>query len=150
MREKDLKEQPRRRGPGRRFAPGQSGNPAGKPKGARSRVTLLAEKLLEAERQEIVTAVITAAKAGDPTAMRLCIERLMPLRKGRPVSFDLPVLESAADVVGALSAIAKAVAGGALTPDEATAVAGVIEMKRKAIETVEIEERVKKLEEKAK
>ena len=31
---------------GGRFQPGQSGNPAGKPKGARHKTTLLAEKLI--------------------------------------------------------------------------------------------------------
>ena len=42
---------------------------------------MLAEKLLEDDRDAIVRAVIAAAKGGDPTAMRLCVERLVPLRK---------------------------------------------------------------------
>jgi hypothetical protein len=94
-------------------------------------------------------AVIAAAKGGDPTAMRLCIERLIPVRKGRPVVFDLPEIETAADVANALGAIAGAMAAGELTPDEAGAVAGVIEAKRRAIETVEHEERLQTLEEAA-
>jgi hypothetical protein len=73
-----------------RFQKGMSGNPSGKPKGARARVTQLAEKLLEDNRGGIMDAVVNAAKKGDPTAMRLCVERLVPLRKGRPVVFDLP------------------------------------------------------------
>jgi hypothetical protein len=68
---------------------GQSGNPAGMPKGTRHRATQLAEKLMEDDAENIVRAVANAAKAGDPTAMRLCIERLAPVRKGRPVTFDL-------------------------------------------------------------
>jgi hypothetical protein len=79
--------------------------------------------------------------------MRLCVERLVPLRKGRPVVFDLPAVETAADVANALGAIAGAMAAGELTPDEAGAVAGVIEAKRRAIETVEHEERLQRLEE---
>ena len=130
-----------------RFQKGMSGNPSGKPKGARARVTQLAEKLLEDDRDDIVRAVIAAAKGGDPTAMRLCVERLIPARKGRPVVFDLPAIETPADVVNALGTIAGAMAGGELTPDEANAVAGVIEFRRRAIETVEHEERIRKLEE---
>jgi Family of unknown function (DUF5681) len=130
-----------------RFQRGMSGNPRGKPKGARARVTQLAEKLLEDDRDDIVRAVIAAAKGGDSTAMRLCIERLIPVRKGRPVVFDLPAIETPADVVNALGTIAGAMAGGELTPDEANAVAGVIEFRRRAIETVEHEERLRKLEE---
>ena len=63
--------------------------------------------------------------------------------------FDLPAVETAADVANALGAIAGAMAAGELTPDEAGAVAGVIEAKRRAIETVEHEERLQKLEEAA-
>jgi hypothetical protein len=54
---------------------GQSGNPAGMPKGTRHRATMLAEKLMEDDAENIVRAVVNAAKAGDPTAMRLCVER---------------------------------------------------------------------------
>src|ERR1700730_10222968 len=129
------------------FKKGQSGNPAGPARGTRHKITMLAEKLLEDDRDAIVRAVIAAAKGGDPTAMRLCVERLVPLRKGRPVVFDLPAIETAADVANALGAIAGAMAAGELTPDEAGAVAGVIEAKRRAIETVEHEERLRKLEE---
>jgi Family of unknown function (DUF5681) len=132
-----------------RFQKGMSRNPSGKPKGARARVTQLAEKLLEDDRDAIVRAVIAAAKGGDPTAMRLCVERHVPLRKGRPVVFDLPAIETAADVANALGAIAGAMAAGELTPDEAGAVAGVLEAKRRAIETVEHEERLRKLEERS-
>src|SRR5437868_588363 len=85
---------------------GQSGNPAGMPKGTRHRATMLAEKLMEDDAEDIVRAVVSAAKAGDPTAMRLCVERLVPVRKGRPISFDLSPVKTAADVavaVGELS-----------------------------------------------
>ena len=87
---------------------GQSGNPAGMPKGTRA--TMLAEKLMEDDAENIVRAVVSAAKAGDPTAMRLCVERLVPLRKGRPVVFDLPPVKTAADIAGAVGELARAMA----------------------------------------
>ena len=90
-----------------RFQKGMSGNPSGKPKGARARVTQLAEKLLDDDRDAIVRAVIAAAKNGDPTAMRLCVERLVPLRKGRPVVFDLPPVKTAADIAGAVGGLSQ-------------------------------------------
>ena len=131
---------------GSRFKPGQSGNPAGKAKGTRHRVTVLAEKLMEDEAAEVVKAVIAAAKTGDMTAARLVLDRISPPRKGRPVVFDLPSVETTADVLTALGAVVRAVADGTLTPDEAGSVAGLLEMKRKAIETVEIEARIAALE----
>ena len=129
------------------FSKGQSGNPAGKPPGARHRATILAEKLMGDDAEDIVRAVVNAAKAGDPTAMRLCIERLIPVRKGRPVVFDLPPVKTAADIAGAVGELARAMAAGELTTDEASAAASVIEMHRRAIETTEIELRLQRLEE---
>jgi hypothetical protein len=124
-----------------RFQKGMSGNPSGKPKGARARVTQLAEKLLEDDRDAIVRAVIAAAKGGDPTAMGLCVERLVPLRKGRPVVFDLPPVKTAADIAGAVGELARAMAARELTTDEASVAASVIELHRRAIETTDIERR---------
>jgi hypothetical protein len=129
------------------FQKGASGNPAGNHKGCRHKSTLLAEKILEDDRDEIINAVVAAAKNGDPTAMRLCVERLVPLRKGRPVIFDLPPVKTAADIAGAVGELARAMAAGELTTDEASAAASVIEMHRRAIETTEIELRLQKLEE---
>jgi hypothetical protein len=129
------------------FKKGQSGNPAGPAKGTRHKITMLAEKLLEDDRDDIVRAVIAAAKGGDSTAMRLCIERLIPVRKGRPVVFDLPPVKTAADIAGAVGELARAMAAGELTTDEASSAASVIEMHRRAIEMTEIELRLQRLEE---
>lgn len=113
----------------------------------RCQVTLFAEKILEDDREDIVRAVIEAAKKGDPTAMRLCIERLIPVRKGRSITFKLPPIKIAADIVAAFSELSRAMAAGELTTDEASSIAAVLEMQRKAIETSEVEQRLQKLEE---
>ena len=81
--------------------------------------------------------------------MRLCVERLVPLRKGRPVVFDLPPVETAADVAVAIGELSRAMADGELTVDEASAAAAVVEMHRRAIEMTDIELRLQKLEEAA-
>jgi hypothetical protein len=125
----------RQRGRGRPFEPGRSGNPAGKPKGRRHRITILAEKLMAEDTEAVVLAVVTAAKGGDMTAARLILDRIAPPRRGSPVSFKLPTIETAADISKALSAVVASVACGELTPDEATAISGLIETRRKVIET---------------
>jgi Family of unknown function (DUF5681) len=129
------------------FVKGQSGNPKGPPPGTRHKATRLAEQLLDGQVEALTQKCVEMALGGDGMAMRICLERILPARKSRPVTFDLPQIETAADVTGALGTIAKAMATGELTPDEAGAVAGVIEAKRRAIETVEHEERLRKLEE---
>jgi hypothetical protein len=69
---------------GGRFVPGVSGNPAGKPPGARARATRLAEKLMAGDAEAVVNAVVTAAKGGDMTAARLVLDRIAPPCRGRP------------------------------------------------------------------
>ena len=107
----------------------------------------MAEKLMEDDTEEVVTAVIAKAKEGDIQAAKLILDRIVPLRKGRPVQIDLPDMIDAGDVVNALSATLKAVSDGSLTPDEAQALAQILEGQRRAIETTELEDRIKTLEE---
>jgi len=59
---------------GRPFAKGKSGNPAGKPKGARHRVTLATEALLDGEAEALTRKAVEMALAGDGAALRLCLE----------------------------------------------------------------------------
>jgi len=134
---------------GKPFQKGQSGNPKGKPKGARHRVTLLAEKLMQDDAKAIVDAVLTAAKDGDMTAAKLVLERIAPARKDSPVAFELPKIERPADAVAASAAILAAVAAGDLTPSEADGVLRLLAEHVKIVETTELEERLKRLEERA-
>lgn len=121
------------------------GNP-GRPIGARHRTTIAVEALLEGDAERLTRKAIDLALTGDSTALRLCLERIAPLRKGRPVSFDMPHVRAATDVLSALDAVVRATADGTLTPDEAASVASLIEIKRRAIETIEIEARLAALE----
>lgn len=131
---------------GRPFKKGVSGNPAGKPKGARHRVTLLAEKLMEDDAEAVVQAVVAAAKSGDMAAARLILDRIAPLRKGRAVEFELPSVKTAANVCQAQAAIISAVAAGHLSPEEAAVIAGLLDASRKAIELSGLEQRLAQLE----
>lgn len=131
---------------GKPFEEGQSGNPAGRPKGARNRTTLAVAALLEGEAEALTRKAIELALEGDTVAMRLCLERVCPPRKDRPSPFSLPDMADAGDVRGAIGAVLKAVADGDLTASEATEIAGLIEIKRRVIETHEIVARLEALE----
>jgi Family of unknown function (DUF5681) len=89
-----------------KFSKGQSGNPIGKPKGCRNATTILFDELLKDNAKELIEKAIEMAKDGDGPALRLCIERLAPARKDRPVWFDLPEMKEARDAVNASAAIA--------------------------------------------
>jgi hypothetical protein len=122
-----------------------SGN-AGKPKGARHKVTQAVEAMLEGQQEALTQAAIDKALEGDVTALRLCIDRIAPARKDAPVSFDLPEIETADDAANAARAILKAVADGEITPVEAATVMGVVEQFRRTLETTEFEKRIAALE----
>lgn len=128
------------------FKPGQSGNPAGKPKGARHRATVMAEKLFGDAAEEVCRAVIAKAQQGDMTAARLIVERLCPPRKDRPIDFPLPALASAADAATLMTAILAGVASGEITPQEAAEVARLAEVFVRTFEATEFERRLSELE----
>lgn len=127
-----------------RFKPG---NP-GRPRGARHKTTLAVLALMEGEAESITRTCIEAAKAGDLTAIRLVLDRLLPPAKERPLRVKLPDVVSLEDVAQAQAAILKAVAAGELLPTEGATLAGIVESRRKAIETAELEARVSALESK--
>jgi hypothetical protein len=62
--------------------------------------------------------LIQMALERDPVAMRLSMERILPPRKDRPVSFQLRPIGSARDAAEAQSDIAAAVSSGRMTPAE--------------------------------
>lgn len=71
-----------------RFKKGQSGNPAGRPKGSKNRTTLVKQAIegqlvdeLSGESIEILKKAIEMAKKGDQAMIKLIIERVLPLRR---------------------------------------------------------------------
>ena len=128
------------------WKPGQSGNPDGRPKGSRNKATIAALALLDGEAEALSRKAVDLALEGDTTALRLCLERLVPPRKDAPVTFDMPPMESAGDALMALGHIVQAVANGELTPSEATSMAGLVERFRRTAETQDLERRITELE----
>jgi hypothetical protein len=63
---------------GRPYEKGRSGNPAGRQTGSRNKATLAAAALLAGQSEALTRRAVELALAGDPTAMRLCLERLLP------------------------------------------------------------------------
>jgi hypothetical protein len=135
----------RKNAPETRGRPFQPGNP-GRPKGALNKTTLAARELLDGEAEELTRKCIELAKDGDSAAMRLCMERIVPAVKSRTIKIELPTVDTMADVLKAQAVAIQAMAAGEITPDEAATIAGVLEAKRRAIETVELEARLVKLE----
>src|SRR5829696_722650 len=129
-----------------RFQKGQSGNPKGRPKGARHRTTIAMELLLDSEGERLTRKAIEMALNGDSVALRLCMDRLLPVRKDRPITLALPKLETTADAVKAASVLVDAVATGDLTPSEAFEVGKVVDGFFNAAKVDELQKRLEAVE----
>jgi hypothetical protein len=130
-----------------RFRKGRSGNPKGRPAGARNKATQTAELLLDGEAEALTRRAVELALAGDGMALRLCLDRIIPPRRGRPVQLGLPPVSDAADLGGTMAAITNSAVGGAITPGEAAELARVVEIFVRAVETSDFERRLTELEE---
>src|SRR5436190_43596 len=131
---------------GGRFQKGVSGNPNGRPNGSRNRATLALEALLDGEAERITRKVIEMALAGDIVALRLCLERLVPVRHERPISVPIPELNAATGAAAKFEVLIGAVADGRLLPSEGEKLANLLAAQSKAKELDELEQRVVALE----
>jgi len=129
-----------------RFRVGHSGNAAGKRPGTRNRASLLAEKMMVDEMPAVVEAVVAAAKAGDISAARLILDRIVPVRRGRTICVDIPTGSDAGSLMKSHATITEAVCSGQISAEEAEAMASVLDARRRAIETIELVNRVRRLE----
>lgn len=126
------------------FKKGQSGNPAGKPKGAKDKRTALRE-LLEPHQGKLVRKAVSLALAGDTTALRLCLDRLMPPLRAKDAPILLPLgltgtlVQRGEQVLGALSC-------GDLTPDEASSLMQTLTAQLRITEADDLQRRVMALE----
>lgn len=132
---------------GRPFPKGRSGNPRGRPLGARNAATVITEHLLDGEAEILIHKIIQKAKQGNLPALRMCLDRILPPRRDRPVRFKFPELVSVSDATTAMTAIMEAVASGELTAAEAGELSRLVETYVKTIEATEIEQRLQALEE---
>jgi hypothetical protein len=135
----------RGRGAGRPFTKGNSGNPAGRPAGSRNAATEMAQALLDGEAEALMRKCVELALDGDKTAMRLCLERIVP-RRGRSATLDMPRIVGAADIAPAMGAVAQAVAAGAITPYDGAELSRILETYARAIEIGDFERRLAELE----
>ena len=128
-----------------RFKPGQSGNPAGRPKGS-GLVGQLRQQLSDAA-PDIVAKLIESAKAGDSTAMRVVLEKLIPNQKPQlpPLAISIPdgsLLERA-------NAVLDAAIKGDISPDQGAAIISMGNEIARLKEYEELEKRLIVLEQKA-
>ncbi len=136
----------------------------GRAKGARNRV-MLAARLRIAAEADPVGRFIEAARTGkmivgtgdDARTLELDTDQYLsvlrelrrmtvPDAKSNPIALDLPEIKKPGDLVAALAKVCGAMASGSITVEDAAQVAGVLELKRRAVETEDLERRLAAIE----
>lgn len=130
---------------GGKFVKGQSGNPAGRPKGSRNRMSVLRESLVTAaEAREVVAKLVESAKAGDTQAASILMDRLWPKLKSQAPALAVPLPEG--DLADQAEAVFREMASGMIPVTDAgqmlAALASVVKIK----ESAEFEKRLRSLE----
>lgn len=111
---------------GRPFPKGVSGNPGGRPQGARGKATLRLEALIDSAGEALGIKLVEQALAGDMAAMRLCLKVMLPAGRKRGLEISLPTLETTGHCMKALALVIEAAANGDLTLDEAKGLSELI------------------------
>src|SRR3954465_1640679 len=92
-------------------------------KAARARFDTLAAESIEAVFQAVLTA---ATQDGDMAAAKLLIDRVIPSRRGAPVSFHIRPLKTPEDCALAYADLLDDVGAGRLTPEEAQTISAIV------------------------
>lgn len=130
-----------------KFKKGKSGNPRGRPKGIRNKASILAEKLFENDVEAICWQAIEQAKKGNIQAIKIILDRILPTRKESSIIIDLPIVNTAQDILQSINQVSAAICHGEISPAEGEILTRIIDRQAKAVELSEFDQRLKKLEE---
>ena len=129
-----------------RFRRGHSGNRQGKPAGTRHKATLAAEAMLDDQAEVLTQRAIELALAGDLVALRLCLDRILPPRRDRPLIGMQATIDGSQSLPAVTGRIVESVMSGDLSPIDAAELAKLVEVHRSAIETADLAVRIERLE----
>ncbi len=129
------------------FQKGISGNPGGRPR-LSSEVRELAQSKAPRAFERLVALMESKDQRVAMAASNAVLDRAYgkPSPEERTASFAMKQVTSAADVVEAISDLLTATANGEVSITEAKELTSIIDAQRKAIETTDLETRLKELE----
>ncbi|GGA69114.1 hypothetical protein GCM10011521_04160 [Arenimonas soli] len=133
---------------GGKFVPGKSGNPAGRPKGSRNRLSVLRDSLVTAtEAREVVAKLVESAKAGDTQAASILMDRLWPKLKSQAPALAVPLPDG--DLADQAETVVREMAAGMIPVADAGQMLAALASVARIKETVDFEKRLDALERRA-
>ncbi|UYN95498.1 MAG: hypothetical protein KIT25_00695 [Enhydrobacter sp.] len=126
-----------------RFGAGNTAG-VGRPEGRKNDTTLAREAMLEGLYEQAREVLRQALDKGSESAAKFVIRMVSGLPRGAVVKLDLPRTDTVAGVDEAEQVVVAAAAAGELSAVDALAWFGLFEMRRRCLETRDLERRVKK------
>ena len=119
----------------------------GRPEGSRNKATIAVENLFTNEAEALSRQCIELALSGNMPALKLCVDRICPVKKSVPVSLpELPTVSSVSDASVLTGYILKSVADGKLSPVDGEIISRSAERHLRALQIGDLEERLTQLE----
>lgn len=128
------------------YQKGTSGNPSGRPVGSRNRATLLAEQLLDGEAEHLIRKVVELAKKENMPALKLCLDRVLPIPKDRSIELEFPLPKNAQELPASYQSVLSAICEGRITPGEGQSLNGLLDSQARGFELQSIDRRIQALE----
>jgi hypothetical protein len=130
---------------GRPFEPGNKVG-RGRPKGSRNKAKSEVQEVLDQYTSKMLMTCIGHAAKGNPTALRLCIERMIPTRREAPVRMRVPPIRTAEDVDKAAEQVTQDIGRGKTTAADGEKMMHILESRCRIIDSVNNAGRMDKLE----
>jgi hypothetical protein len=107
---------------------------------------MAALRLLSGEAEALTRAAIDKALNGDTVALRLCLDRIVPVVKDMPLDVELPKVDSITDLAKFTGDLLNKVATGEIGPSEAEKIVKIVSGHVQALQLSEFETRLTELE----
>lgn len=124
-----------------KFKQGESGNRAGRPRGAGDKRTAL-RSAFESKKNELIQVAIDKALSGDTTALRICLDRLIAPMRSNPVRIE----GFAGTLAERGEAVMAAIAAGSISPSEGADLTAMLQAQARLVEAASLEARIAALE----
>lgn len=128
-----------------RYAPGQSGNLAGRPPGIGRTVEL--KRQLFSRADEVVNAVIDKAIEGDISAAKLILDRLVPPLRATDPPVSIPRPGDSDDIADQSQLVLDSLLSGGVGPDIALRIMQGLALHQTMTDIRDLEARISRLEE---
>jgi hypothetical protein len=119
----------------------------GRPRGSLNKSSSPGQDVLNEYAAKLMLKCISMAGQGDIGAMRLCLERILPVRRDALVRVSLPRIGTAQDVNKAAEKVMQGMGRGKITATDGEKMMNVLQMRSHIIDSVKVESRIAELEE---